>query len=58
MKIKIFKELGYYKAVLMDGYRPIAVYWYEELSSVYELASQSSERYCTIVDVEYVMKGE
>lgn len=54
MKIKVFKNGKEYKAVLTDGHRPKLINWYENISDVYDFADWASERYDTIVGVEFV----
>ena len=54
MKIKVFKNGKEYKAVWTDGHRPKLINWYENISDVYDFADWASERYDTIVGVEFV----
>ena len=57
MKVIVFKnenEYGEeYKAVLSDGHRPKLTNFYSKISDVYDFANWASERYDTVVDVEF-----
>ena len=54
MKIKVFKEGKEYKSVLTDGHSPKLTNWYDCISDVYDFADWASDKYKTVVDVEFV----
>lgn len=53
MKIIVFKNDDEFEAVLSDGNRPKLTNWYNKISDVYDFANWASDRYNTVVDVEF-----
>ena len=54
MKVVVFKEGKEHKAVLTDANKNILINFYESISDVYDFAEWATNKYKTLVKVEFL----